>query len=88
MEGSLPALRHWGQHPGSQRHLLAAQGTAAVAEASFREDESGFFRLPWHPEMTGQGGSSELGLLLKVLPGGGSWEGSYGPEEGSVAGGL
>lgn len=67
----------WGQPPGSQRHRPAAPvGTVATAEAaSFWEDESGILQLPWHPEMEGQGGSSELSLLLKVLPGRGEERG-------------
>lgn len=59
-----------------------------MRKASFREVESGFLQLPWHPEMEGQGVSSELSLLPMCCQGGGSWEGSYGPEEGSVVGGL
>lgn len=50
---------------------------AAQAEASLQEDESGVPPASLAPATEGQGGSSELGLLLKALPGRG--EGSRGP---------
>lgn len=46
---------------------MAPGGTVAQAEAaSFQEDESGILPASLAPR---DGGSSELGLLLKVLPG-------------------
>lgn len=47
-----------------------------------RKMSQGFFQLPWHPEMEGQGRSSELGLLLKVLPGMGEKKGVLWPRRG------
>lgn len=53
-----------------------------MRKASFREVESGFLQLPWHPEMEGQGVSSELSLLPKVLPGRGELGGVLWPGRG------
>lgn len=79
------------QHPGSQPRLPVAWGTTAVMKASFRgvgsrvRDSSSFLGTQkWKVKACLQ----KSAFCPKCCQGGGSREGSYGPEEGSVAGGL
>ena len=53
-----------------------------------RKMSQGFFQLPWHPEMEGQEGLQNSAFCSRCCQGRGRRRGSYGPEEGSVAGGL
>lgn len=70
-----PPAAHWVSLQAANATSWRLQGGCRRDRGLSRKASQGFLQLPWNPEMEGQGGSSELGLLLKVLPGRGEARG-------------